>query len=481
MRKGKHYLVSIFIAALLVGLGAAAGMAAPPPKYKTIVITDTVVGQSETSVGANEACSGWNIADFLDLGATNARFYAGMSRLEPEDDDGVYGSPTIAQIKADPNVIPWDTWDYWFKYYDGYFWTGIDRVEVAFYDQLVDCKNNSIRPMIVLRNVDNNMNPLWADELNPPNTPEDWNEWWEFVFAWVYYANVLNNLDVNDWEVHNEPDTSGQGWAGTLEDYVLFTEYTYDAIKYVYDTYLPGESFRLCVPGNAWLREEWISTLWLSNDAIIDVLDWHSYAPPKDGAALAHELIDLYDTDGVHELLYLSEWGHYKTSGYDSVGTALQYAGDQGLMAHNYLGSRVDISSIFSMYNWGPYCEGIVSGQSFEVPHKTETYYAMRLAIRGLQGGRDVYGQDEDYTGSFQKVTNAKAPDGTLWVVLVHSTVKDLDVVLDVSAHVSSGTVTFYQYSETYKDEITGTGNLDNGIISFTIPHHSLILVKIPT
>ncbi|MEG4108511.1 hypothetical protein [Microcoleus sp. S13_C5] len=65
-----------------------------------------------------------------------------------------------------------------------------------------------------IRNVDNGWNQSWALQLNPPRAKEDWNEWWEQVFATVYWLNVRNDYPVDDWEIHNEPDNRDQGWGG---------------------------------------------------------------------------------------------------------------------------------------------------------------------------------------------------------------------------------------------------------------------------
>jgi hypothetical protein len=66
----------------------------------------------------------------------------------------------------------------------------------------------------------------------------------------VYWVNVLHSLEVHDWQVHNEPDAAQQqGWGGILQDYVVFTQVTHDAIRHVYETYLPAEkTFRLYAP-----------------------------------------------------------------------------------------------------------------------------------------------------------------------------------------------------------------------------------------
>jgi len=97
---------------------------------------------------------------------------------------------------------------------------------------LAALRHHGIRAVVTLRNVDDQGQPTWATRLNPPQTAEDWNEWWEHVFATVYWVNVRNRLEVYDWQVLNEPDSSRQqGWGGTLQDYFVFTQVTNDAIQ----------------------------------------------------------------------------------------------------------------------------------------------------------------------------------------------------------------------------------------------------------
>jgi hypothetical protein len=77
----------------------------------TLTITGASNGVTERSIGATKGCADFNIDDLVDVGLRNYRIWGGMSRLEPQDDDGVYGWPTIDVIKAEPNVINWEAWD----------------------------------------------------------------------------------------------------------------------------------------------------------------------------------------------------------------------------------------------------------------------------------------------------------------------------------------------------------------------------------
>jgi len=144
------------------------------------------------------------------------------------------GYPTIDQIKANPNLINWNLWD---NAINNGSWRNHG---VSLYRMLTALKSAGITPVLSLMN-----NYKDVPGLSPPTTEADYNEVWENVFAMVYDINVRNNLDVNNWEVDNEPDLA---WPGTRNQYLHYSQKTYDAIKYVYDTYLPGKSFKFHDP-----------------------------------------------------------------------------------------------------------------------------------------------------------------------------------------------------------------------------------------
>src|SRR5689334_4359120 len=143
---GTIIVLLLLVLTMLFGIGAPVSAAGKPPTRTptpagptatpgaptatpsggtdyTITVSATSYGTTETSIGANEACSRFNVNDIVDLGLKNYRFYAGMERVEPLDDDGVFGSPDIPGIKANPNVIPWTVWDAYFNRTDAYWWS----------------------------------------------------------------------------------------------------------------------------------------------------------------------------------------------------------------------------------------------------------------------------------------------------------------------------------------------------------------------
>lgn len=487
LRKLSTWCTILLIIVLTISVGAAAPASElvagkPPTKTPTptpggptptntpsgpapnVTIPNTIIGQSPTSIGAVEACTRFNIADLLDWGAKNYRIYADMARFEPVDDDGVYGSPTIAQVKANPNIIPFAAWDAQFDRTDAYFFEpGCSPLGTSSRTILNTLQANGIRPILGLRVVDNKGTPLWAAPLNPPDTVADQNEWWEHVFAMVYTINVRYNLDVHDWEVHNQPDNFQQGWGGTQQDYIAFTQLTHDAIQYVYDTYLPGESFRLHAPVSTH-ADDWVTQTLIQNDAIVEVIDWHRYGPPADQAMIVHDMINTNNSDGVHEQLHISEWGNLMN--YNGAGRG--YA--EWMMDFSRPASKVDFSSIFSMYDWGATtcCLGIVRADGT----KTPTFYALRMVIRATQSAKNVY---QINTSVNRPMLATKDPlTGTLYFTIMNPGAQPISITLDVGAHLTTGTATFYEHDDvTFFDTQTGTGSIANGRITFSVPKRS--------
>ena len=173
--------------------------------------------------------------------------------------------------------------------------------------------NAGVRVVMTLRNVDNNKNPAWAAQLNPPNTTAGQNEWWEHAFATVYELDVRNNYGIDDWEIHNEPDNSGQGWAGTLADYEAYMTLTADAIRYVYATYLPGRTPHIYAPVTTG-GSSWPDSVMKAVPGAFDSVDVHDYQ--SDITSYITTVHNYMNADGfANAPLWLSEWATYRGGG----------------------------------------------------------------------------------------------------------------------------------------------------------------------
>jgi hypothetical protein len=442
----------------------------------TLIVNGTQWGRSTCYIGAVEGSSRFDIADVRDLGINTYRIFGGMPRWEPHDDDGFYGSPTIEQIKANPDVIPWQVWDramtnppggsdYWWDPKQPQ-WKGS---AVTLFGQL---QKAGIRTMITLRNQDDQRNPSWAP--NPPTTTADWNEWWEHVFALVYWLNVRHHFNINDFEVHNEPNVPLQGWQGTRIQYFTFVQYTHDAIDYVYHTYLPGQTYHIYAPASAAVPEQ-DGIIW-PRDALqnipdaFDSISFHTY---EDNIAPPVEQVHGWMDASKHSdyPLWLTEWGSYQRR-YNSVPFSVDLL--TNLIRTSSPGNDyVYGSQIFSLYDYDTTFTGLIDYKG----NRRAAYYAMHMGIRALQGCRPTY-QSIVNQSKLQAITTIDA-DQHIYLLVTNQDSKNwYDVNTDLSAlrRIASGIM--WQFDEVHMDTSAGNPQLNNGHVTFTIPANGAMLLK---
>ncbi|NET38797.1 MAG: hypothetical protein F6K19_43590 [Cyanothece sp. SIO1E1] len=447
------------------------------PSVITIKIYASRIGVSTRHIGACEGNINFDLADMIDLGINTYRIYGGMSRWELDDDDGVYGLPTIAQIKENPDLIPWKQWDavmtspetgtdYAFAGNNPEaLWQGSARTIFK------TLKQGHIRPVLTIRNTDPSWHPDWALQLNPSRTAADWNEWWEHVFATVYWLNVRNNYQVNDFEIHNEPDNREQGWGGNQEDYFELVRVASDAIAHVYSTYLPGRSFHIHAP-NTIGGSHWPGDTLANIPADFDNVNVHTY--DLDISAYVQQVRNwMHSSNHGRSPLWLGEWGTY-TGGYNDLTFSLNLI--KNMMRMSQPGDTyVDGSHIFSLYDWGRTgeFEGLVNAKG----DRRLSYYAFRMGIRALQGGRDVL------------LTTSSSPDlmaiatqddqGKISLLIVNSNSVEHSVKASIPTLKTQRKATIWEFSETILDAIIAETHIKAGSISFQVPAHSSRLVVI--
>jgi len=459
------------------------GWPSPTPINRTaatITVNGTQWGYSTCYIGAVEGSSRFNIADLQDLGINTYHLYGGMSRWEAQDDDGIYGSPTIDQIKANPNVINWKWWDtimtnppggsdYWWDP-KGPRWHGNARTLFS------TLKAAHIRTLISLRNRDDQGKPRWAP--NPPVTNADWNEWWEHVFATVYWLNVRNDYDINDFEISSEPNISNQGWRGTEAQYFTFARYTYDAISYVYRTYLLGRVYHVYAPATSLGRSggKWPKDALNNISSDFDSMAFHLY--DSNISNYVEQVHGWSDQAGYpNDPIWLTEWGSY-TNQYDSVPFGIT------LINNLIYGSRpgndyVYGSQIFSLYDFDTHPDGLVSYNGV----RRADYYAMRMGIRALQGCRPTY-QSTTSSSSLLAITTRDNQSNTYLLVTNQDNVTWYDVDADLSSLMTNGSgvgaelASARQFDARHMDTVVGSSMLKNGHVTFTIPANGAILLE---
>lgn len=476
-------LVKIVLPFLLgLGLMLAGGMTElaiadqTSPAIATLKLYDRSLGASTQYIGACEGNVDFNLSDLEDLGLNTYRIYGGMSRWETEDDDGIYGYPSIAQIKANPDVVNWDWWDRVMTQPEGgsdYAFSG-DPTELwqgSASTLLSALKEAHIRPVLTLRNSDPGWDPDWALQLNPPRTEADWNEWWQHVFATVYWLNVRHDYQVDDFELHNEPDNRQQGWGGNQADYFELARVGADAIAHVYQTYLPDRDFHIHAPKTVG------HSLWPADtlDAIptyFDQVNVHNY--DWDISAYVRQVRG-WMQGTIHERspLWLGEWGTY-TDGYDDLSFSLNLIKNMIRMSQPG-DTYVYGSHLFSLYDWG---RGDFAGLIDAEGHRRLSYYALRMGTRALQGGRPVL-----LTGISDDAVMAIATQddqNQINLLLVNDQPQAHTLAVDLSALVSDGTGTLWEFSETVQDEAIAPLVVTQGELQLTLPAYSSQLAIIP-
>jgi hypothetical protein len=465
--------VSLVALALFVAHAHGAGSTA------TVTVSGTQMGVSTCYIGATEGNVNFNINDFTDLGINTYRIYGGMQRWEATDDDGVFGSPTIAQIKADPNVIPWSVWDNAINNPPNgsdYWWSGTTGLWQGSAATMLSALHNAgIRVVMTLRNVDNNGNPAWAAQLNPPNTTAGQNEWWEHVFATVYELDVRNNYGIDDWEIHNEPDNSGQGWGGTLADYESFATLTADAIRYVYATYLPGRTPHIYAPVTTG-GSSWPDSVMKAVPGAFDSVDVHDYN--SDITGYVTTVHGYMNADGFGSApLWLSEWGTYR-GGYDQASKGVSLVIDN-LIRMSEPATYVYGSHLFTLYDWQGFSggfqnfQGLINGSGTRL----SSYYALRIATRALVGCKPTY-QSTSNQGNLTAITTKDA-SGAYYVLITNNASKTTyTTTVDLSSLKTTATGTEWQYDATHNDVVVGSPSLSAGKVTVSVPGTSAILLK---
>jgi hypothetical protein len=459
--------------------GAAVSRAqAAPAVPATIAVSGAQWGVSTAFIGATEGNVRFDVADLEDAGVNTYRIYGGMSRWEWQDDDGVYGKPNIDEIKIDPNVVNWSWWDdamtnppngsdYWWSGDSG-IWQGNARTIFS------SLAAHGIRPVLTIRNRDNNGNPGWSP--NPPVTDADWNEWWEHVFATVYWLNVRNDYRVDDFEVHNEPNNRGQGWGGTEAQYFELVRRTHEAIDWVYTNFLPGRAYHVYAPvtsgGSSWPLDALQQV-----PASFDSVDIHDYSSDiTDYVETVHGW--MASTGHSSDPLWLSEWSTY-LDGYDRASTAVKRVVANLIRASRPGSDHVDGSHLFTFYDWNGFSGGFQNFQGLVAADGTKrsSYYAFRLALRALQGGRPTH-QASTSTGNLLAIATEDAA-GHLYVLVANSAAHTTYAVdADLSALRTSGTGTMWLYDATHPDVVVGSPTLSNGHTTFQIPGTAAVVLQ---
>ena len=243
---------------------------------------------------------------------------------------------------------------------------------------------------------------------------------------------------------------------------------------------LQGKTFRLYAPV-AKSMNTWVAESLRLNATMIDGIDWHNYSTSHyDNAVQARAWSAQYSPPGIAHELYISEWGSYRSA--YGFANALTYA--QLLIDHSRdTAGHVDGSAIFPWYDWQT-LKGVIGANGT----KTPTFYALRLMIRGLQGGKTRYPVVHDIPSSGGYPAHCgrtgalrRSPSRTLYVEVLNKTRQGQTMVVDLRAHKPSGpTATLRQFADGRYDVEQGTVAITAGRVTFALPGLSIMQVIVP-
>ena len=454
---------------LTVSLGSTfvSGKKAHAATAATLAVNGTPMGISSQYIGAGY---GYNQAQYRDLGFNTTFVGGSLENFEPQDDDGTYGSPSIDQIKtagtaiSTNGLIPWSYWD----------GTAGSTTWRPFWDQT---KQDGVRVVMGLRI--RYQSDVWMSAI--PKTQADWNEWWEHVFALGYWLNVRNNYGIDDWQVLNEPNNTGEGWNNNAADYEVLVQYTTDALEYLYKTFLPDRHPNILVSALSY-PQAWGNGV--PNGWQDDVLHWtgngnmtasyHYYHTGNEWingiANISHP--QLNNATLANNQVWVTEWG----GGAD----------DQGTTSFTPLNSVHEINDLIAgsqpgngylygtdYFDWSsPSANQQYWGIVDENGNPRSIYYALRLASRALNNGKATYATTVSNTTDLTAITT-RDDNGNVYVLITNqSSTTDYTIDSDLSALYSGSTssTTLYRYDSSNADAGTAGPAISNGHASITVP-----------
>ena len=435
----------------------------------TITVSSSEWGKSTYYIGAGDGFVSDQKASFAeikDLGLNTMRVTGQASKWEPVDDSPEYGKPSIDQIKADPNSIKWSVWD---KHLSSNWIGGMSGPE--YFKTL---KDMGIRSVINFTLDHDGAGTFMA---NPPITQADKNEWWKYVFALAYWLNVRNDYQVNDYEVFNEPDAIPRFWHGTKEQFFDFMRLTHDAIDYVYTKYLPGRSYHVLAPTPTWTND-WISDALAKVSDTFDSVSYHQYVTGSELAVGAKTVHGYLNQSGHSNYpIWITEWGSYdafKDYGGGPANDSIPFGISiiNGLMDISHPGDQyVYGTHYYVLHQWEP-GSGLVDTN--EKPRKV--YYALRLAVRALLGGKPTY-QSVASNSDINAITTKNG--STLYVLATNTSTNSYTVDTDLSGLVSNANTTLYQYDSNHLDSSTAGPSVVNGHVTLSIPNSGAVLLEV--
>ncbi|RUS14051.1 glycoside hydrolase superfamily [Endogone sp. FLAS-F59071] len=349
----------------------------------------------------------------------------------------------------------------------------------SFFDQL---KADKVKLYLSMRDI------CWGCQwlTKPPQSDADWNEWWEHVFAEIYWLNVRNDYQFDFFEIFNEPDNSGQGWGGTEAEYLKFAAVTADAINFLYKKYIPSRKPWILGPAVDYPQvasdssvpggKGWINDLLGLKPAAINAISFHSYLTLSEltwGVTYAHGLAANHGNPNMP--VWISELGTY-----DQLGNGAQNGNVPFVI--RFITSMIQMSQPGALLTGMNYFIWQDSGDGSGLIDKNGTprtsYYGLRFANRALNHGKSTFAASTSKTSLTALAT--RDTKEVYFIITNMDPSQTFKVEASFSALVKfTGNGTLYRY-DAKNNDIRSRIAVKGGVVTFTIPPNGAVQVVVP-
>lgn len=302
-----------------------------------------------------------------------------------------------------------------------YDWTQLDRIiDIVF--------ETGAKPLMSLSYTP----PVLADKsVYAP--PTDLDAWEELVYQTVYHYNIKRDLDIDYWEVWNEPNLPGF-WTGTIEEYVELYAASARGIKRADPTALIG-GLATSSPNTIepsiflFVEKNWIDALLAhikQNDLPFDFFSWHYYTQSPEAYTENIRLHQEWISDLTPQpQLLMTEWNYNAGSSekMDNGETAAFLAESIARFTDSDLTQAFYFEPIDGRESWeGSW--GLIRADGLG----KASYYTFQLLDK-LQGQRLLVESDHPYVGALA----SKSEDGVH--ILVWNRTTGISINLTIQGH----------------------------------------------
>ncbi len=243
-----------------------------------------------------------------------------------------------------------------------------------------------------------------------------------------------------------------------------------DAIDFVYKTYLPDRTYRIHCPKTIG-GSNWPASALQEIPNYFDTVNVHNY--DADISNYTRKVRGwMNGTVRANSQLWVGEWGTYEIS-YGDLSLALNLT--KNLIRGSQPGDNyIDGSHIFCLYDWGKL--GLAEGLLGDGGKRRAGYYALRMGIRALQGGKATFFPITN-SSDLMAVATLDASKN-VYLLVVNDRATSYTVNADISELIKTGNGTVREFSSQTMDEVVGSSRPKGGNASFALAGNSAILIK---